>query len=166
MSEFTRMIDLRHLPSTPLGLTADASECAALAARFGLVAVKRLTATVTLTADVAVVNVKGKLTADVVQSCAVTGEDLPARIAEPVSLRFVPAQAHGADEVELDAADLDEIEYTGLQFDLGEALAQTMALGIDPYAEGPGADAARRAGGLLGEQASGPFAALKGLLKE
>lgn len=163
MSEFTRMIDLRHLPAAPVEVSASDKECAALAARFGLVAVRSLTATVTLKADGAIVSASGKLIADVVQSCAVSGDDLPARIAEPVNLRFVPAQSHGAEEVELEAGDLDEIEYTGLQFDLGEALAQTMALGIDPYAEGPGADAARRKAGLLGEQASGPFAALAGL---
>lgn len=166
MSEFTRMIDLRHVPAAPLDLTASEAECAALAARFGLVTVHSLTATVTLKADGAVVSVTGKLTAQVVQSCAVSGEDLPVRIAEPVELRFVPPRAYGADEVELAADDLDEIEYTGLHFDLGEALAQTMALGIDPYAEGPGAEAARRKAGLLDEQASGPFAALKGLLKD
>ena len=166
MSEFTRLMDLRHLPTTPLELSAEPNECAALAKRFGLVAVKRLIATVTLRPDGPIVTVTGKLTADVVQSCAISGDDLPARIAEPVNLRFVPAKTHGAGEVELEAGELDELEYTGLHFDLGEALAQTMALGIDAYAEGPGAAAARRAGGLLGEAASGPFAALKGLLKE
>ena len=166
MSEFTRMIDLRHLPAGSVEVSASEAECAALAARFGLVAVRSLTATVTLKADGAIVSASGQLKADVVQSCAISGDDLPARIAEPVNLRFVPAQSHGSEEVELEAGDLDEIEYTGLQFDLGEALAQTMALGIDPYAEGPGANAARRKAGLLDESASGAFAALKSLLKD
>lgn len=166
MSEFTRMIDLRHLSADPLQVTASEAECTALAARFGLVAVHSLSATVTLKADGPLVTATGQLTADVVQSCAISGDDLPARIAEQVDLRFVPARNHAGGEVELEAGDLDEIEYTGLHFDLGEALAQTMALGIDPYAEGPGAAAARRKAGMLDESASGPFAALKGLLKD
>ena len=101
------------------------------------------------------------------QSCAVSGDDLPARIDEPVDLRFVPAAASHAEEMELAAEDLDEIEYDDGHFDLGEALAQSLALGIDPYAVGPDAEAARRKAGLTGEGQAGPLAeALKGLLKK
>lgn len=166
MSEFARLYDLRHLPTGPVELTATPEECAALAKRFALVAVKALSATVQLDAKGATISAKGRLRAQVVQSCAVSGDDLPARIDEAIDLRFVPAAASHAEELELEAGDLDEIEYEGTQFDLGEALAQTMALGIDPYAEGPRAEAVRRSAGLLDEQASGPFAALKGLLKD
>ena len=48
---------------------------------------------------------------------------------------------------------------------LGEAVAQSLALAIDPYLEGPGAEEVRKAG-LLSQGESNPFAALKGLLKE
>jgi len=65
--------------------------------------------------------------------------------------------------VELDAEDLDEIEYEGSSFDLGEAVAQSLALAIDPFATGPGAEEARRRAGLMGEGEAGPFAALKGM---
>lgn len=166
MSEFSRIFDLRHLPTGTVDVSATAEECAALARRFDLVAVKALEATVRLDGEGAKIAVKGRLRADIVQSCAVSGDDLPVRIDEPVDLRFVPAAASHAEEVELEADDLDEIEYAGSQFDLGEALAQTLALGIDPFATGPRAEAARRAAGMLDEGAGGPFAALKGLLKE
>ena len=166
MSEFSRIYDIRHLPTAPLELTATRAECAALAKRFDLVAVKSLHAAIRLDGVGARISAKGRLTAEVVQSCAVSGDDLPARIDEPVDLRFVPAAATPAEEVELTAEELDEIEYSGGQFDLGEALAQTMALGIDPFATGPRANAARRSAGMLDEAASGPFAALKGLLKD
>ncbi len=166
MSEFSRIYDIRHLPTAPLELTATAEECAALAKRFALVAVKRLHAVIRLDGVGARISAKGRLTAEVVQSCAVSGDDLPARIDEPVDLRFVPAAESHAEEVELASEELDEIEYSGGQFDLGEALAQTMALGIDPFATGPRADAARRAAGMVDEGESGPFAALKGLLKD
>lgn len=165
MSEFERLFDAARLPAGEQVLGASETECAALARRFGLVAVGRLNARVALAADGPTVRVTGRLEADVVQSCAVSGEDLPARIAEPVALHFVPALPPSAGEVELDAADLDQIEMDGTRFDLGEAIAQGMALGIDPYAEGPGAAEARRKAGILNEGEGGAFAALKGLLK-
>lgn len=168
MSEFTRLFDLRHLPAPTalVELEASAEECAALAQRFGLVAVKSLKSAVKLDADGTTISTRGRLQAEVVQSCAVSGDDLPVRIDEKIDLRFVPEAQNHAEEVELEASELDEIEYSGGQFDLGEALAQTLALAIDPYAEGPGADAARRAAGMLNKAAGGPFAALKGLIKD
>lgn len=167
MSEFTRMIDLRQFPAAPLVLKATAAECTALAKRFDLVAIKQLAATVILARDANGVNVAGKLDAKIIQSCAISAEDLPVTIAEPLTLRFIPARGELTpdEEIELAADDCDEIEYNGNQFDLGEAIAQTMALAIDPFLEGPNADAARKAAGLLDETASGPFAALAALKK-
>lgn len=166
MSEFSRIVDATRLPLDEQVLTATAEECAALAQRFGLVAVNSLSARVMLASDGPAVNASGTLNADVVQSCAVSGEDLPVQISETLSLRFVPAPDERAAEVELEAEDLDEIEMEAGRFDLGEALAQTLALAIDPYLEGPGADEFRRKAGLLGEGEAGPFSALKGLLKD
>lgn len=167
MSEFSRICDRRTLPAEPLVLTATPAECAALAARFSLVAVRHLTATITLEADGNKVLASGTIDAAIVQSCAVSGEDLPADIAAPVALRFVPASdsppAH--EEVELSADQLDDVEMDGTQFDLGEALAQELALAVDPYAEGPGAAAARQKAGIVNEGESGPFAGLAALKK-
>lgn len=166
MSEFSRIIEAARLPLGEQVLTASGEECAALAARFGLVAVNSLTARVSLASDGPAVTASGRLTADVVQTCAVTGEDLPVRIEEALNLRFVPAPDEHAAEIELEAADLDEIEMEAGRFDLGEALAQTLALAIDPYLEGPGAEEFRRKSGLLGEGEGGAFGALKGLFKK
>lgn len=164
MSEFTRMIDLRGIGNAPLRLEASAEECAALADRFALVAVNSFAAEVTLVPDGARVTAEGRIRADIVQSCAVSGEDLPVSIDAPVYLHFVPATpASRPEEIELEAEDLDEIEYTGGAFDLGEALAQDLALAIDPFATGPAAERARQEAGLAGEAASGPFAALAAL---
>jgi len=69
------------------------------------------------------------------------------------------------EEVELAADELDEIEYEGTQIDLGEAVAQSLALAIDPFLEGPGADEFRRKSGFFGEGAASPFAALEKLKK-
>jgi uncharacterized metal-binding protein YceD (DUF177 family) len=158
--EFSRPVDRRHLAAQPVKLVAEAAEREALAERFGLVAIGRLEATVALEADGDMVVAQGALSAEVVQSCAVTGDDLPMTIDEPLTLRFVPETIRVEEEVELEEAELDEIPYAGTAFDLGEAVAQSLALAIDPYATGPNADAVRVEKGLSDEAVSGPFAAL------
>jgi len=163
--EFSRPIDPRHLPAGQVTLTASAEERAALAVRFGLVSIGKLEAEVTLTPDGEAVEAAGRLEAEIVQSCAVSGEDLPARIDEPVALRFVPAAPATEEEVELEAGELDEIPFDDHTFDLGEAIAQSLALAIDPYPVGPDAERVRKEAGLLDEGAAGPFAALAALKK-
>ena len=159
------MIDLRQITAAPVTLTATAEECAALAGRFGLVAIERVEAVFTLAAEGDVVRADGRLRASWTQPCAVSGEDLAQSADEPVSLRFVPAgDAPAADsEIELTADELDDIPYSGMQFDLGEAVAQSLGLAIDPFAVGPDAEAARRRAGILTEGAAGAFGALAGL---
>ena len=62
---------------------------------------------------------------------------------------------------------MDEIFYEGDSFDLGEAVAQSLALAIDPFACGPDADRVRQEKGLSADdQPSGPFAALAALKKD
>jgi uncharacterized metal-binding protein YceD (DUF177 family) len=166
MSEFSRPYDLRHLPTVPVALEASEHERADLARRFDLVSVDAMIAAVTLVPEGQNVRVTGRLTARIVQSCAVSGEDLPVRIDEPIALRFVPpgTPATPDEELELDAAELDDIELDAQgSFDLGEALAQSLALAIDPFAVGPNAEAARRKAGLLEPDEGGPFAALAAL---
>ncbi len=170
--EFSRPFDLRGITAEPVKLSANDTERAALAERFGLIAIDRLEAELSLAAEGEDIAASGRLGADIVQSCAVSGEDLPVTIAEDITLRFVPAATLEAseedEEIELEEDDLDEIGYEGTSFDLGEAVAQSLALAIDPYAEGPGADAVRRAQGLIEEgEGSGPLAdALRGLKGE
>lgn len=161
-AEFRRLVDVRQAHGRQLHLVADDDECRRLAARFGLMSIGRLEAVVSLERRGSTVDVRGRLLADIVQSCAVSGEDLPVAVDEPISFRFVPARAHDRpDEViELEAEELDEIEYDGTQFDLGEAVAQSLALAIDPFAAGPDAEEARRRAGITDETGSGPFATL------
>ncbi|MEY4722081.1 MAG: hypothetical protein RIQ46_1806 [Pseudomonadota bacterium] len=167
-SEFSRCFDVRQSDRLSPVLEADAAERVALARRFAITAVNRLVARLELTREGRAMLAAGTLEADIVQPCAVSGEDLAVAIREPLSFRFVPAASRqpGDAEVELEAEELDEIEYEGTQFDLGEAVAQSLALAIDPYLTGPNADAARAKAGLLGEADAGPFAALKALKKD
>jgi hypothetical protein len=161
--EFSRKVDLREIGDKPVHLSATAAECAALARRFGIVAVLRLDADVSLEPKGQIIEATGHFTADIIQSCAISAEDLPVHIAEPLTLRFIPARAAARveTEIELAADDCDEIEYTGTAFDLGEEVAQSLAVAIDPFAVGPMAEEARRMAGLLDAENSGPFAALR-----
>ena len=163
--EFSREVDERQISPKPISIEANAEERKALARRFGIVAIHQLQATVALERDGEALAGRGRLSAAIVQSCAVSGEDLPVRIDEPIAVRFVSAQEVTEEELELDESDLDEIPFEGHIFDLGEAVAQTLALAIDPYATGPEADRVRKEAGLGDEAASGPFAALAALKK-
>jgi uncharacterized metal-binding protein YceD (DUF177 family) len=164
--EFSRLIDERHLTPKPISIEAVAEERKALARRFRIVAIHQLQATVAIERAGQALMARGRLSASIVQSCAVSGEDLPVRVDEPLALRFVPAEQPEAEEIELEADELDEIPFEGHLFDLGEAVAQSLALAIDPYATGPEAERVRKEAGLSDEAASGPFAALAALKKE
>jgi uncharacterized metal-binding protein YceD (DUF177 family) len=166
------MIKARALPGAAVVIEADAAERAALAARFGLGAVESLRAEIALEAKPRAIRATGRLRAAIMQPCAISGEDFPVTIDEPVDLRFIEQNPRAAGEgeeieLELEADDCDEIEYAGEMFDLGEAVAQTLGLAIDPYAEGPNADTARKAAGIVpeGEQ-QGPLAAMLAALKK
>ena len=163
-SELTRMIKARPLPAGAVVIEASPEERAALAVRFGLGAVDSLRAEVALEQKPRAIRATGRL------PCAISGEDFPVTIDEPVDLRFVEEHQRPAtedEEIELEADDCDEIEFSGDMFDLGEAVAQTLGLAIDPYAEGPNADAARAAAGIVQEEdVRGPLADLLAGLKK
>jgi len=163
--EFSRPIDIRQAGGKDLRLEASEAERLALAERFGLVRIDRLEAQARLQREGREVEVTGTIEAEWVQSCAVSAEDLPMSIEEELSFRFVPArEIEETDEViEIDADDCDEIEYSGTSIDLGEAIAQTLALAIDPYATGPDAEEARKQAGIGTPEDASPFAALKGM---
>lgn len=174
-SEFPRIIKVKPLPGETLQLEANTAERAALAARFTLPSIESLSASVDLEEDGRAIRASGSLSAKITQSCAISGEEFAVSIDEPLAMRFIeeslididPATEDGDIEIELDADDLDEIAYSGDSFDLGEAIAQSLGLAIDPYAEGPNADAARQAAGITSDDApSGPLADALAALKK
>lgn len=162
------MVDVRQVSDTPLVLEPDTAERAKLAARFEIVRIEAMRGEMRCARDGVAINAHGRLTARIVQACAISGEDLAVEIDEPLTLRFVPVTAVNAaeEEIELDADALDEISYEGTAFDLGEALAQSLALAIDPFATGPEADRVRREFGLDAPERTGPFAALAALKRD
>ena len=168
--EFSRPERIDTIGAGERGVTiaAEPIERVALAARFGLLSIDRLEATLTVRREAAGIVVRGRVGADVVQACTVTDEPIPVTIDEPVALRFVESGDAGADaggdaEIELDEHALDTIPYEGGAVDLGEAAAETMALALDPFPRSANAAAALRAAGVLSEDEVKPLGGLAGL---
>ena len=165
--EFSRIerVDTIGAGARSVTIAADAAERAALATRFGLLAVDRLEATFAVRRDAGGIVAQGQVDAAVVQACSVTDEPLPVTISEAVALHFVTAEdaAAAEEEIELDPDALDTIPYDGNGVDLGEAAAETMALALDPFPRGPNAAAALRAAGVISEEEAKPAGALAGL---
>lgn len=164
--EFSRPVPLSAIHAAPADheIAADEDERAALAARFGLRAVKALAAAVRLSRDGEEIAAEGRIEADIVQACVVTGEDVATHIAEPFVLLYRPEPAaRPEEEVELSQDEIDILHHDGRAIDLGEAAAQTMALALDPFPRAPHADEAAREAGIVGEDEAGSFGALKAL---
>ena len=122
----------------------------------------RLEATLDLAAEPGgTVRVRGHLAADVTQACVVTLDPVPQHIEEPVELRFVPA---GMESAEDDPGAPDEIPMTrGGVLELGEAVAEQVALALDPYPRAKGAELPPEA---QESGSPGPFAALAKLRRQ
>ena len=120
-----------------LDLAADDGERESISNRLALNAIDRLDAHVTLSREGPVVRAEGRLVATLEQSCVVTREPVAAHVDEPFALLFMPEpEITGPDdEVELGEEDCDIVFYDGATIDLGSAIADTLALSIDPYPE-------------------------------
>lgn len=148
----------------PVSISADEAECAALARRFGLAALEALSAKADLAAVNNAIEARGTLSARLTQSCVATAQPLAQMIEEPFRIRFeAPDIGVVVEEFELSADDCDVMEHDGQAIDLGEAVAQTLGLAIDPFPRAPNADDVLKAAGVLSEGEAGPFAGLKGL---
>ena len=164
MSEFARpeRLDAIGVGERTIEIAAGDAERAALAGRFGLIAIARLDAVLTVARGPAGIVVRGRVTADVTQACSVTDEPLETGIDEPVALVFVEKLGHDQ-EVELREDTLDTVEIEGDAIDLGEVAAETMALALDPFPRGPDAAATLKRAGVLSEEEAKPATALAGL---
>jgi uncharacterized metal-binding protein YceD (DUF177 family) len=165
--EFSRTVRVDTLGAEPrrLSIEADEGERAALAKRFGIVEIARLTAEAELTRKGAEIVAAGRMQAAVTQSCVASGEPVAAEIDEPFELLFRPAPAPAApdEEVELSEGELDVVFHDGADIDLGEAVAETLSLALDPYPRAPNAEEALKAAGVKSEEEAGPFGVLAGL---
>src|SRR5206468_3425822 len=96
------------------------------------------------------------------------GEPVAAHVDEPFALLFMPEPESGTadEEIELAEQDCDVVFYDGAVIDLGSAVADTLALSINPYPRSAAADSALKETGVLTEEQAGPFAALAALKKD
>jgi uncharacterized metal-binding protein YceD (DUF177 family) len=140
-------------------IEADAGERTALAQRFGLLALDRLTAAFDLHREPAGIRVTGQVHASGAQPCVATAEPVAFLITEAVALLFTQTSPAG-DEIELADTDLDTEPLDGDVIDLGELAAQALALALDPYPR-----ASLAAPGVITEEAAraaaSPFAVLR-----
>jgi uncharacterized metal-binding protein YceD (DUF177 family) len=150
-----------------LDLVADESERRTIAGRLRLDGLDRLEAHVALGREGPVVRAEGRLVASLDQNCVVTGAPVAAHVDEPFELVFMPELPAGGpgEEIELGSGDCDVVFYDGSAIDLGDAVADTLALSLDPYPRSAAADAALKEAGVMSEAEAGPFAALARLRK-
>ena len=168
LPEFSHVVPLSEigLKAVHHKLLANDAERTALAKRFGLTALDSLTAEVALSSDDVGIIATGSLTAEVKQTCVASGVPVAATIAEPFAIRFLAEPIYEPDaEIELAVDDCDNMFHDGRVIDLAEAVAQTLALAINPFPRSPDAEAILKEAGVKDEHAAGPFAALAALRK-
>ncbi len=148
-------------------LVADDTERRAIAQRLDLPSLDRLEAHASLEREGDSIRATGRVAASLEQRCVVTGEPVAAHVDEPFDIAFVPEPRAGdvPEEVELRPEDCEIVFHDGSAIDLGTAIADTLALSLDPYPRSASAEAALREAGVLSEEEAGPFAALAKLRK-
>ena len=137
--EFSRPLRTATVPAAGLALRleANAQECAAIAARLGLLALHGFVAELRLKPETAGgIRVEGDFSADLEQACVVSLEPVSQRVAESIALRIIP---EGQTPTE-DPDAIDEVETEHGLAELGEVLAQHLALALDPYPRLEGAE--------------------------
>lgn len=174
--EFSRPLSpagLAALGDTPATGAADAAECAALALRFAVPAVRSLRYSLMATPyGTGGWRLEGHAEAVLEQQCVVTLEPMETTVHEAVDRRFVPAdRLSGLDQGgdgDFDAAMASGPDGFDGVIDLGEVAAEAIALGIDPYPRREGASVGSVLKGPEGsapltDEAARPFAALSAL---
>lgn len=167
--EFSRAVSVESLEDgeTVIDIEADADERAALARRFGLLALDSLTAKVGLTpVDGGLVRVHGALAAEVTQACVVTLEPVTTRIEASFERLYgaEPPEEAGGLITDADTEEAPE-PFTDGAVDVGEAVAEQLALELDPFPRAPGAafdglSSGSESGGDDDTGDAGPFAVL------
>lgn len=169
--EFRRFVTLDEIEEAGVverTIDAHEEERSALARRFDLLTLGALSAEVTLRRlpGGPLVRVDGRLVADLEQRCVVSLAPVADRIEEEFSETFGPEGYEPPEEMEEE--DLPETFDPG-GIDIGELVAQHLALSLNPYPRAPGAEmpAGRRESRETGrEERRRPFAGLDEMLKK
>jgi uncharacterized metal-binding protein YceD (DUF177 family) len=169
--EFSRPMAVERNAPAPraFAIEANAAERAALARRFGLLSLDALRAEGTLESidqgQGAVLT--ARFSAILAQPCVVSLEPVPAIIEDSFVLQYAAAGGAAVEpkeiEIDVEAPDPPEPLIDG-QIDVGEAVAEHLALALDPYPRAPGARF--EPSSQSGEGEDSPFKALSGLVKK
>ena len=131
--EFSHIVRAHEVGSPkPFRLEADAGARAALATRFTLLSLDRLTAALEVKRDSGGIRITGDVHGAGTQPCVASGEPVPFAVQERIALLLTEATPEGG-EIELSSDDLDVEPLAGDIIDLGEISAQALALCLDPY---------------------------------
>ena len=136
--EFARIVDVPRAVGrqSTHAIAANEQERAALAGRFALLSLDRLEAEVRLEGlERGFVRLTASLTAEVVQSCVVTLEPVPCRIADDFTVLYGAAEAARDILLDGEAEPVEPLE--GGRIDIGEAVAQELSLALDPFPRAP-----------------------------
>jgi len=124
-------------------IEANDEERAALAERFGILSIESLSATIRLRrlpgGDL--VRLRGQLKAHVTQACVVSLEPVPEEIEEEFELIYGPKPDEESEEIVVDMEAMDPPEpIINNAIDIGEAVAEHLALALEPFPRAPGAE--------------------------
>ncbi|URK18748.1 YceD family protein [Thalassospira sp. GO-4] len=178
--EFSRIVktDEQVSAKEKLAIEANEKERAALAKRFELVSIDSLKAELTIcTASNGEVTVRGPMTAEIVQNCVATLEPVPELVEDTIEVLFSPHVSE--DDLPSDPDDLEDLSEEELmalldqpeplvdgKIDLGEVVAQFLAVAMNPYPRKEGAElpaAVKTEEEADEEKRPNPFAQLAGL---
>jgi uncharacterized metal-binding protein YceD (DUF177 family) len=167
-TDFSRVLDMSKL--SPEGgeyaLAATAEECRLLARRLGLDALNRLTAELFVLPQGGrgSARLSGYFEAEVVQSCVVTLEPLHRTVRQFIERTFAAEPANPRSHVLFVPEDEEPADpLIDNRIDMGEVVAEELALAVDPYPRKPGAELDWRDPSDAGDPAESPFAVLKRL---
>ncbi|MEN3950369.1 DUF177 domain-containing protein [Iodidimonas sp. SYSU 1G8] len=169
MSEMHRPIDIGALTDSgrAIDFVASPEECAAIATRLEIVAVRdlRVLGRLDPVRKGATARFEARMTAAVTQRCVVSLDPVEADIDEMLHIRLVTEEQEQT-SAELDLQpDEEDVEVVGAGLvDLGDICVQYLALALDPYPRR--ADLADTEVALpeeIAEDVSNPFAVLKKL---
>ena len=167
-NEFSHVVKLSEVGnhSRNIHLSADEAARSGLMARFDLAALDSLKADISLQNEASGVIASGRFTAKLAQYCIASNDPVPAVLDEPIHIRFIPEPTDSG-EFELEPDDCETMFHEGQTIDLGEAVAQSLGLALDPYPRSPDAEKILKAAGVKSEEEAAPpgaLAALKDLL--
>lgn len=164
------MVDRQVPPLQSFAIEADATERAALAKRLGLLSLESLNASGTLETITGGKGgmLRGRFRAHVTQACIVTLEPVPAAIEDGFSLDYAVAEqaaivAPKEVDIDLEVGDPPEPLVNG-RVDVGEVVAEHLALALDPYPRAPGVEFEPKIVADTGEDS--PFKVLSRLVKK